>query len=179
MPLKFAIVDRQRTLAALVRSLYVLNQDPDQQMRAEAALLRANPHLGDDGRPRAGSTLVVPDVPGLATTPAVRRAPLVPGPFTDLERERLERLAKVAERLLVVTAEEAETQRAQLRDRTFVAALGNTHPELRQKLPEIAEAADLDAETLSLRAKQFNEGVKRAQADLERLNARFGLGDTA
>lgn len=176
MPLKLAVVGRQRSLASLAKALYALGDNPDHQARAEAALVRANPHLGGDGKPRAGSTLVVPGVPGLATSPTARRAPLAPDPFDKLDRERLERLAKVAERLPDITDEESKSDRALLRDRTFLAALGATHPELQGRLGEIAQTLQADAGAMSLRAKQFAEGVKRALEDRDRLNARFGPG---
>ena len=170
MPLKLATVGRHRTISALAKALYSLRDDTELQARAEAALLKANPHLAD--RLAAGATVVVPDVAGLSTTEAASSLPVHPGPFDDIERDSVARLAKVAERLVGVAAEDGKAQRVRLKDPEFVAALARIHPELGQKLPEITEAVAADAKRLQLRARQLQEAVQLVQADLERQASR-------
>ena len=174
MPIKFATVNRERTLAGLARSIFGIKNEPELQRRAEAALIKANPHLANAGRLQAGSTVVVPDVPGLSATDGVRRLPILPPLIEDNHGERLSRLAKVTERLVDIAAQDGELRRGELKKRDFAAALARTHPDLREQVPQIAEATSAHAELLVLRAKQLHEAVMRVQADHERRKTRNG-----
>ena len=176
MPVKLVTVKRVSTVSGLAKSIFGLRNEPELQRQAEAALLRANPHLAGDTRLASGSTVVVPEVPGLSTTDDARRLPIRPAPVDDLDRERLAKLAKATERLAVIAAQDGETQRAELKKRDFTAALARTHPDLREKLPGIAEAVSAHTELLVLRAKQFHNAVLRAQEDQERRRKRSGSG---
>lgn len=60
MPFKIGTVERQRTLKTLARNLYELDDTPELQARAEAALLKANPGLGLEGGLKRGTPVVVP-----------------------------------------------------------------------------------------------------------------------
>lgn len=174
MPIKLATVNRERTTAGLARSIFGIRNEPELQRRAEAALIKANPHLAGDSRLQAGSTVVVPDVPGLSTMNGVHRLPILPTSTHDSQGRRLSRLAKATERLVDIIAQDGEVQRAELKKRDFTAALARAHPDLREQMPQIAEAASSHAERLVLRARQLHDAVTRVQADHERRKTRIG-----
>ena len=175
MPVKLATIGRQRTVAGLAKSIFGLKNEPELQARAEAALIRANPQLAEDGRLTAGATIVVPDVPGLRPGDDVRRAALRPSPVDGLDPERLDRLAKVVAKLPEIAVKGGEAARAELKARDFLAVLAKAHPDLRQQLPEIANAVAADAELMVKRAQQLGEAIKLIQADQARQKTRAGL----
>lgn len=176
MPLKLATIGRQRSLSGLAKSLFALDASPELRERAEAALVKANPHLAEAGGLVAGATVVVPDVAGLTVTGEVRKTPLGASSLPDRSAERLVALATASERLIAAIEEVAKADLTTLKKRDFVAAFESTHPELKADLPKITEGVSAEAERASLRGKQLLDAMKRAQADEERLQKRRGLG---
>lgn len=176
MPITLATVKRQRTVAGLAKSIFGLKNEPELQARAEAALIRANPHLSGEGRLTAGATIVVPEVPGLRVSGDAEIAPPPLSLIDEIDSERLARLSKITERLPEIAAQDGDAARAELRNREFIAALGRSHPELRQRLPQITDAVSTDAELMVSRAKQLHDAVQKVQADQARQKRRLGLG---
>ncbi|MEO0914970.1 MAG: hypothetical protein AAFY59_18635, partial [Pseudomonadota bacterium] len=90
MPTRIATLGRERRIATLARRVFEIEGPPrgEEQRRAEAALLRANPQLATAEGFRPGAAVVVPAVAGLrltdwrATTPPPPAA--VPRPAAAL-----------------------------------------------------------------------------------------------
>lgn len=165
MPFKLATIGRQRSLATLARSLYALKDSPGLQERAEAALLRANPALAGDTLPPAGATVVVPEIPGLASTDTVQPATASAAPEAPL----LEDFGAALEALLPRLEQESAEELRLLQSQEFFKVLMTHRPDLDSVVPEIIKAAGEDAEALILHGKQLREAVDRAQADRKRL----------
>ena len=171
MALKVATIERQRTLAGLAKTLYAVKDAPELQKKAEEALVRANPHLAEEGKLKSGETVVVPDVKGLDRAKDAT-ARFADDPLGDRGAERLRRLSAASEKLAAAAAKAGEAAAAALKDRTFTAALAKTHPELKGQVADITAASKADADRLVLRTKQLQDAIKLAEADRQRLDSR-------
>lgn len=176
MPLKLATIGQQRSLSSLAKSLFDLEASPELRERAQAALVKANPHLAERGGLVAGATVVVPDVAGLALKGGVRTTAPGASSLPDHGEERLKALATASERLIVMIEETAKADLDTLKQRNFIAAFESTHPELKADLAKITESVSAEAERAYMRSKQLLDAVKRAQADEERLQKRRRVG---
>jgi phage tail protein X len=62
--MKISTVKSEMTVGALADHVFV-NLTPETRKRAEAALIKANPHLADADKLNPGTVVSIPDVPGV------------------------------------------------------------------------------------------------------------------
>ena len=167
MTIGTASIGRQRTLAGLAKTLFDLRGSAVTQGEAEAALLRANPHLGESGGFARGDTVIVPELAGAAPLAGTTLAAGDGGePFGRIAAQFGE-LAAFATKALDAGLDAAKQSAATLQDRSFVAAAGKGRPDLLARLPEIQKAAKDDVEALAAQGALLRAALAQATADLK------------
>jgi len=156
----------EKNIGEIASKLFV-RLTPKQKEKAEAALLKANPQLGEIGTLRAGTILKVPDLPELRSK--TRRA---------LENPDQQMIAQLREDLgaydkhLAARTEAAQAQvaatAALLKDKNLIRAIGNDAA-LKQLLGDIGKSNDQRKQTLSERRKNFGAALERLLKDLDGL----------
>jgi hypothetical protein len=159
--MKITTIQPDEDLSKLARRVF---RGASRPVMAEALqkMQEANPHLADVKRPAAGTPVVIPDVAGATQPPAADETDPVRlllsaarqqlGSVRDSVAPRLARQsAEVKEQLALATSKE-------------VVRLGEKFPDLKSRLPALAQAAkDRLAELDKLNAVQ-----QQALAELER-----------
>ena len=76
MPTRIVTLGREKRIATLARKIFSIEgpNSAELQLRAEAALLRANPQLARKEAFQSGATIVVPQLPDLESKPVVDEA---------------------------------------------------------------------------------------------------------
>lgn len=171
MPVRQAIVGRQKTLAGLTKTLFDVKGDRELQERAEVALLNANPCLVH-GIPAPGTPIIVPDI---GTEPArAQPAAVIPEDVLRTIREGAAALADLAGPRLDAALKEQSGLSAMLKAKATADAVVAARPDLKDKLPAIAaEAEEETKRTAATVAK-----LRAAIAGFERAIAGEGGGQT-
>lgn len=145
----------ETTVSALAKRLYP-NLGESTLKKAEAALLKANPHLRDSAAFKPGATVVLPTIPGVKPRPSATGED--PG---DDRRTHLQEAVKEFRTIMAARLDEAGTdlgrQEETLKNRDVVAAINAS--------PEAAALAKKLAKKLAERKKALAE-EKRAQEEL-------------
>ncbi len=171
MPLATARISRERTLATLVRNLFVIDgpDAADKARRAEAALLRANPHLADRENFAAGTVVAVPSDIGLKRTERVAaRTEGLAGLLSE-SAERLDLLLALARDRLKAEATDAKDYLARIDDTRFRRAVTSQSPEGEKLLAQAREAQTARVQAVETSAKALSEAAEAAQAEIKRL----------
>ena len=176
--MQFMTLERDLKLATVATRAYDLEgaESADARKRAEAALLQANPHVADLSVIPKGTTLVVPDLAGVARNREAARAnapdlPLVAELRRGLD-ELIDQLAASAKQDLEAIG---ETQK-HLKARELKALLARQAPQA-QDLLTAMEAGLKDQATASESVlKDLDQGRARLAADLEELQKRLDGG---
>jgi len=174
MPTRIARLGRERTVATLARRVYMLDAgDTEQQRRAEAALLAANPRLASKESFRSGAAIVVPAVRGLELSEIVARPASRESGIADETALRLESLASRIEDGARRGAEKRAEALEQLRDRNFLERTRRALPEATDVLKKATERLAGDGEAAKVEAERLAKAVDTA---LEQLKALRALG---
>jgi hypothetical protein len=171
MPLATARISRERTLSTLVRNLFVIEglDAADKTRRAEAALLRANPHLADRENFAAGTVVAVPSDIGLKRTERVAARTEGLGGLLSESAERLDLLLALARDRLKAETVEAKDYLARIDDTRFRRAVASQSPDGEKLLEAARKAQGERAETVDARLKALAEATDGAQAEIKRL----------
>jgi hypothetical protein len=171
MPLATARISRERTLSTLVRNLFVFEGPgaAEQARRAEAALLRANPHLADRENFAAGTVVAIPSDIGLKRTDRVAVRTEGIGGLLSESAERLDLLLALARDRLKAEATDAKSYLERLEDDKFRRAVTSQSPDGAKLLEEARKAQGERAETVDARIKALAEATEVAQAEIKRL----------
>lgn len=174
--MRIARLSGEQNLSELVRSLYEIRgpQSARVAREAEAALLKANPHLREPGIRLSGSMILVPDLPGISPGPAPDVEPIaMPGrKLVDDTRAAVVELQKRLEDA-GKRAEEEGRQTAELLKSEEVQAL-ERFPAVRDALPAIRNATQARfAELEALKTFQ-NQTLPELLGALEALSKRLG-----
>jgi hypothetical protein len=174
--MQFMTLERDLKVSTVAARAYDLEgaRAGDARKRAEAALLQANPHVADLSVIPKGTTLVVPDVTGLARNRDSARAD---APDLPLVAELRRGLDELSDQLMAAAKQDlervAETQR-NLKSRELKALLPKQAPQA-QELVTAMEAGLKDQATAGEMAlKELEQGRARLGADLEELQKRLG-----
>jgi hypothetical protein len=164
-------------LSELVKELYEISgpQAARVAREAEAALVRANPHLREPGARPGPAIVVVPDVPGARPRPAANAEPTaLPGrALVDDARAAVGQLQKRLEEAGRRAAEDGK-QTAELLQSREVKALAEKVPAVRDALVAVGEATKARlAELEALKAFQ-DQAIPDLLRDLEALGKRLG-----
>jgi len=171
MPLATARISRERTLPTLVRNLFVI-EGPDaagQARRAEAALLRANPHLADRDNFAAGTVVAIPSDIGLKRTERVAVRTEGIGGLLSESAERLDLVVALARDRLKAEATDAKSYLERIEDDRFRRAVTSQSPDGAKLLEEARKTQGQRAETVDTRMKALAEAAEAAQAEIRRL----------
>ncbi len=171
MPLATARISRERTLSTLARNLFVFEgpDAADQVRRAEAALLRANPHLADRENFTAGTVVAIPaDIGNKRTERVAVRAEGIGGLLSE-SAERLDLIIALARDRLKAEATEAKAYLARIDDDRFRRAVTSQSPNGEKLLEAARKAQGERAETVDARLNTLAEAADAAQAELKRL----------
>jgi phage tail protein X len=169
MPMSFVVFKGERKLADLVTRGYGELKAADRR-RAEAAILRANPHLADLKNVAPGTLVTLPRVPGLRE-PEREDAAV---PHRDAAGELDAALEAYGKRL----SDAADAERAELAE---TRALLKSRP-FRARLAEVAEAAPYaerveaalkDREAEHELRRMFLKQIPQARKDLAELAKRL------
>jgi len=137
---------------------------PRQREKAEAALLKANPRLGDIGNVPGGTILHVPDIPGLR----LKTTRNLENPDVQIAKDLSDALtnynARLAERFKT-ERDATKTQVALLKSAEFKRELTKA-PDLQALAGQAAKALDGRAKALGERQKNVEAAIRQAVADL-------------
>jgi hypothetical protein len=174
--MRIARLSGEQNLLELVRALYDISgpQAARLSREAEAALLKANPHLRELGTRLGPAVIVVPDVTGTRPRPGRDVEPTtMPGrQLVDDTRRAVGELQKRLEAAGRRAAEEGK-QTVELLQSREVKALAEKIPAVRDALPAIGEATKARlAELEALKAFQ-DQNLPELLRDLEELSKRL------
>ena len=165
MPIRLATIGRQRTVAGIAKAVFDVSSGAALD-QAQAALIRANPHLADEGSIRPGERIIVPAHPTLRPHPATATDDTLSQPLLDLARERLAALDKLSgdalERVVAAAKEAAE----ETRSKDKIDAILKARPDLREQLGAIQEGASREAERVIASVQMLRDAVERLKSDL-------------
>jgi hypothetical protein len=171
MPMTIARISRERTFATLVRNLFVL-EGPDadaEARRAEAVLLRANPHLANREAFRSGTVVVVPAEIGLRRTERAAAATPGLGGLLGESAERLEVVRALARDGLKREAEAAQAYLGRIGDPVFRRTVMRDGDNGARLLAEIETRQKDRLETVETRMRALEEAFEAAFAEIGRL----------
>jgi len=144
----------EASVGALADRLYA-NLTPATRTLAEAALLKANPHLAGAGGFTPGAVVRVPAVPGLTAKPGATSRDPVSDVLKDLTDSVSDYQKRLAEALSAAKKDVAE-QSALLKSKDAKGAIG--------KAPEAEKLAASLATSLAQRTKSLSDTEKRLPA---------------
>jgi hypothetical protein len=173
MPMTIARITRERTLGTLVKNLFVI-EGPNaghEAKRAEAALLRANPHLADRDAFQAGAVIVIPADIALKRTERVAARTSGLGSLLSESAERLDVVLALAQDRLKREAAEARLYLERLGDDAFRRAVSQS-PSGQRVLAEAEEVQKVRLEATETRAKALATAAEAAQAEIKKLMER-------
>lgn len=166
MRMKIGIFQGERTLAELVRRVYDLGPDVDKEvvLRAEKALIRANPKLKHPSEVPSGTFISLPDVLGLRV--AVGEHPLEP-----IAREIIERLQDALTKDVParfgkkITRLEAETKTSlEILNSPEARKLAEEDPIARRHIAELRETGEAALKEVEI-LKVHNEHILKELSD--------------
>lgn len=173
MPLMIAEVNRERTVAGLVRNLFDIRGEGSAELRrrAEEALVRANPRLIQPNAVRRGVAVVVPEVVGLNLTDRVRGLDSEnTGPVTERLEKDLQDLGALAETgLAAAKTQSAETVK-HLKDKQLIDQISKEAPDLGKRIPELQESAETRRKEIDRRVEGIDRLLEMASEDLARFS---------
>lgn len=168
-----AKLGRERSLSTLAKRLFVI-EGPDAERKlkhAEAALLRANPHLAKAEGFASGQTVIVPGNIGLAPTERVALHDISTTGLLDETGTRLEAAGAALAQRFRERAEKDEAALGRVGDRAFLQKLRRALPESAGLLRETGETIAGRAAADRARAENFARGIEDAQKELAKLRA--------
>jgi hypothetical protein len=170
--MKLTNIQQDEDLAKVAARLF-RGASRDAQAQARRKLEEANPHLAGVKRPPVGTPVVVPEIPRAASGAAAAESDIV-GLLLAGARQQLGGLREtIGPRLARQTEELKRT--IEFAGSPEVVRLGEKFPELRRRLPAIAQAArERMAEVDKLNAVQA-QGLAELESDLDAFLGRPGV----
>jgi hypothetical protein len=165
----FAITKGEKDLSELAARLFDIKGRgaAERAKKAEATLLKANPHLSDLTKVPDGTLIVIPDLPD---NPPVR-APQTDGLGGDIDEhlkfalkelsDAIGRSADSEEQIVAATTEALKSR--ELKD------LARQSPELKAQLEQIADAAKNELKQAKASAAAEKEALAQLQEALKKL----------
>lgn len=184
MPIRITTIGRQRTVAGLAKALFDTKGSAALQERAEAALLRANPQLAQEGGIKAGLSIIVPAVrdlipkgedtpaapspppPGATAAPAARAGEPPPDSAIGLAASRVRALADLGGQSLEAALADAKLAVKELKSEETATALRAAHPDFGERLEAVRGEADKEVKRITESGKQLREITAQVLADL-------------
>ncbi len=174
--MRFIRYNREADLSALVRRAYRLERsaDPDVVRRAEAALLRANPHLSDLRVLPRDSVIVVPQLQGLQTAERTLSGGEAAEALLAEVTRATESLGEALETAAGAVLAEAEATQKLAKSQEFLKAVKTTGSDALELAARTVETAAKRVEESKLRLQQQKAMMEQVRRDLAELGKRFG-----
>ncbi|MCB1312593.1 MAG: hypothetical protein KDK29_12265 [Sedimentitalea sp.] len=177
-----ARIGREKTLATLARKLFHLDEaGPEEQQRAERALLEANPQLARREAYVAGQMIMVPHVAGLRRTDRVDLAGADPEAATTEALARLEAGARQLKEGIGQARKRLDEGEARLRDRAFLRLAQASLPNSAEAVFEETQSGiKAGRELLDEREAELTEAfaaASRSATELARILRKRGPDD--
>jgi len=168
--MRFATYKGERSLSDLVGRLFEIKGPRTEALakEAEAALLRANPHLRDLKKLPEGTVILVPEVPDVKPTDEARHIAASAGELLEEVRQGLKKARATLAASATRHGEQARRTLRLLKSRQVTTLAAKT-PAVRARLPQIAEAANArlkEAEALKKFQEQALPQLDKDLADL-------------
>lgn len=170
MPTRIATLGRERRIATLARRVFEIEGPTggEEQVRAEAALLRANPQLATAEGFRPGLVVVVPAVAGLRLTEAVAVARADARGLTEETRLRLQAGSALIGERFAQSEQRSEELQAQLTSTAFQREVRRALPEAlvlaRQATARLEEEREVNKERRAVFASGISEALEAVEA---------------
>lgn len=167
----FATLKGEKTISTLSKRLFVIEGSGQKEALriAEAALLRANPHLRRAGAFRSGRTVIVPADTGLKTTDRVKTRAHGAGGALDDTAVRLKLASELIQDEFESGKGASEKTLERLSDRGFVAKLREAVPESAKIIPQTKKSIKASVEANAKTKERYAKAFEKAQADIDRL----------
>lgn len=175
--MRVTIYQGERQLSDLARRLFEIKGAKAKELtkEAEAALLRANPHLKDLKHVPEGTVLVVPDVPGVSPSREAAGLDIGTGQLADELRRVREAAQKAMESGIADLAQQGKTslelqkspelKKLGERDRTIPEQLTKIGVEAKRGLEEAKALAAVQEQTFIQLDKDLKEFLKQLGMD--------------
>ena len=173
--MRFIKFNNERKLADLVRRAYRIEGRGAAELikRAEAALLKANPSLGNLRELGRGTLVMVPEVPGLRLTDEVETTATATSDLITQAQASLEVMEKSVATTLSRTIEEAQATTKLAKSRQFRALVEKQVPPAVKLLDEIPGTAKKSAAQAKAVLKSYSDAFQQARKDLESLTKKL------
>jgi hypothetical protein len=168
--MKFAISKGEKELAELTTRLYDIKGRgaAEAAKKAEAALLKANPHISDLSKIREGTLIVIPDA---ADVPPVRGAQTAPitADFDEALKLSIKELGSAFTRS-AQAEESAAAETNELLKSREVKEFAAQSAEAKEQIEKLSEALKNQAKDAKADAAAEKEALKQLQEALATLN---------
>jgi hypothetical protein len=165
--MQFAVSKGEKDLSELVSRLFgIKGRSSAAAKNAEAALLKANPHLTQISKIPEGTLIVIPNLPG----GPLAKAPQTAGIGVLLEaqaKSALQELADVISRSATNEEQAASATQETLKSRELKELAAHS-PEVKAQIDKIAEAAKNQSKNARTAASAEKEALSQLQATLEK-----------
>jgi phage tail protein X len=169
--MKFVTVKTETSLADLTRDVFeIKGAKAAASKSAQAALREANPHVAHLTKVPKGTLVMVPDVPGVKTTPAQSLGQVSMEMVKRLE-SALAAAGTVIEKSAAVQLEDADATASLVKNRELVALAKQT-PDLKERLSEIGDRAKVQAKQAADDKKAQTQALGQLEKDLASLSAK-------
>ena len=164
--MKFITTKTETSLSDLTRQVFDLQgaKTDAATKQAQAALRKANPHLGDRASLPAGTLVLVPDVPGVSAAPLQSLTGVGPEVAAQL-KQALAGAKAVLTRSVASETQDAEASVSLVKSRELIKFVKQA-PELQQRLPRIADQAKLQVKQIEAAKAAQLEGLAQLAKDL-------------
>lgn len=163
--MRFVTFKGERNLSELARRVFDIKgpKAAEHTKEAAAALLRTNPHLRELKEVPEGTPIIVPNVPGV---PPAETQPAVAAEILAHLRETLKGAQAALEQSLSREAEEAQMVGKLIQGRELKKLIKEA-PELTDRLPQIARAAEARLREVGALKQSLKHGLAQLQKDLD------------
>jgi hypothetical protein len=164
----------EKTLAELTTRLYKISgtRSEAQLKKAEEALLRANPHLGDFSELADGAPIVVPNVPGVKSGEEDPAISTTPGEVARAAREAFAALRGAVESSIELQDTQANAALELLKSRELKAA-ATRDPAVKQQMEAALQATQADQKDAQASRDVLEAAFKELQDGLDQLLKRI------
>jgi hypothetical protein len=168
--MKFVTIKTETSLPELSREVFEIKgtKTAAASKSSQAALREANPHIAHLTKVPKGTLVIVPDVPGLKTSPAQS-----PGEVNAEMVKRLERVLAAARTVIEQSAaaqvQNADATASLVKNRELVALAKQT-PDLKERLSEISDRAKIQTKQVADDKKAQIQALGQLEKNLASLS---------
>ena len=173
MPTRITKLGRERSIATLARKIFEIEGPTGSaaQLRAEAALLAANPSLATPDGFRPGAAVIVPNVAGLQPSADILVAKADENGLTGEVSLRLQASAVQVGERFAASQKRAKETAAQLTDDAFLKQLRTALPDVEPLISKARDALEKQQAANEEKRAMFQGAIEEAIEGVETLQA--------